>query len=43
MMWAGMGLDAMAIQSLEPRIRLDKFFAMPEYTMSAIVQAAQWS
>jgi diacylglycerol kinase (ATP) len=42
-MWAGMGLDAMAIQSLEPRIRLDKFFAMPEYTMSAIVQAAQWS
>jgi YegS/Rv2252/BmrU family lipid kinase len=43
MMWAGIGLDAMAIQSLEPRIRLDKFFAMPEYTMSAIWQAAQWS
>ena len=43
MMWAGIGLDAMAIQSLEPRIRLDKFFAMPEYTMSAIWQASQWS
>jgi YegS/Rv2252/BmrU family lipid kinase len=43
MMWAGIGLDAMAIQSLEPRIRLDKFFAMPEYTVSTIVQAAQWS
>lgn len=43
MMWAGIGLDAMAIQSLEPRIRLDKFFAMPEYTASAIWQAAQWS
>jgi diacylglycerol kinase (ATP) len=43
MMWAGIGLDAMAIQSLEPRIRLDKFFAMPEYTVSAIWQAAQWS
>jgi YegS/Rv2252/BmrU family lipid kinase len=43
MMWAGIGLDAMAIQALEPRIRLDKFFAMPEYTMSAMLQAAQWS
>jgi YegS/Rv2252/BmrU family lipid kinase len=43
MMWAGIGLDAMAIQALEPRIRLDKFFAMPEYTVSAIWQAAQWS
>jgi len=43
MMWAGIGLDAMAIQSLEPRIRLDKFFAMPEYTASAIWNAAQWS
>ena len=43
MMWAGIGLDAMAIQSLEPRIRLDKFFAMPEYSVSAIWQAAQWS
>lgn len=43
MMWAGIGLDAMAIQSLEPRIRLDKFFAMPEYAASAIWNAAQWS
>jgi YegS/Rv2252/BmrU family lipid kinase len=43
MMWAGIGLDAMAIQSLEPRVRLDKFFAMPEYTVSAIWNAAQWS
>ena len=43
MMWAGIGLDAMAIQAMEPRIRLDKFFAMPEYTVSAIWQAAQWS
>lgn len=42
MMWAGIGLDAMAIQALEPRIRLDKFFAMPEYATSAIWHAAQW-
>lgn len=43
MMWAGIGLDAMAIQSLEPRIRLDKFFAAPEYATSAIWNAAGWS
>ena len=43
MMWAGIGLDAMTIQSLEPRIRLEKFFAMPEYTAKTIWQAAQWS
>ena len=43
MMWAGIGLDALTIQSLEPRIRLDKFFAMPEYSFKAIWHAAQWS
>jgi diacylglycerol kinase family enzyme len=43
MMWAGIGLDALAIQSLEPRMRLDKFFAMPEYAATAIWNAAQWS
>jgi len=43
MMWAGIGLDALTIQALEPRIRLEKFFAMPEYAASAIWQAAQWS
>lgn len=43
MLWAGIGLDAMAIQSLEPRIRLDKFFAAPEYAATAIWNAAQWS
>jgi len=43
MMWAGIGLDALTIQSLEPRIRLEKFFAMPEYTAKTIWHAAQWS
>jgi YegS/Rv2252/BmrU family lipid kinase len=43
MMWAGIGLDAMTIHSLEPRIRLEKFFAMPEYTARTIWKAAQWS
>ena len=43
MMWAGIGLDALTIQSLEPRIRLEKFFARPEYAAKAIWNAAQWS
>ncbi len=43
MMWAGIGLDALTIQSLEPRIRIEKFFAMPEYAAKTIWQAAQWS
>lgn len=43
MMWAGIGLDALAVHSIEPRIRLEKFFAMPEFTAKTIWQAAQWS
>ena len=43
MMWAGIGLDAMTINSLEPRIRLEKFFNLPEYAARTIWSAAQWS
>ncbi len=43
MMWAGIGLDALTIHTIEPRIRLEKFFALPEYTAKTIWQAAQWS
>jgi YegS/Rv2252/BmrU family lipid kinase len=43
MMWAGIGLDALTIHSMEPRIRLEKFFAVPEYTAKTIWNAAQWS
>jgi len=43
MMWAGIGLDALTIHSLEPRIRLEKFFNLPEYTARTIWTAAQWS
>jgi YegS/Rv2252/BmrU family lipid kinase len=42
-MWAGIGLDALTIHSLEPRIRLEKFFAVPEYAAKTIWNAAQWS
>ena len=42
MMWAGIGLDAMTIHSIEPRIRLEKFLALPEYAAKTIWNAAQW-
>jgi YegS/Rv2252/BmrU family lipid kinase len=43
MMWAGIGLDALTIHSLEPRVRFEKFFAVPEYAARTIWNAAQWS
>src|SRR6185369_7369597 len=43
MMWAGLGLDAMAIHALEPRVRLEKLFNAPEFAARTILQAAQWS
>jgi len=43
MMWAGIGLDAMTIHSIEPRVRLEKFLSMPEYMAKTIWNAAQWS
>ena len=42
MMWAGIGLDALTIHSLEPRFRFEKFFNMPEYTAKTIWNAATW-
>jgi YegS/Rv2252/BmrU family lipid kinase len=41
-MWAGIGLDAMTIHALEPRFRLEKFFAFPEFTAQTLMQAAQY-
>jgi len=43
MMWAGIGLDALTIHTLEPRLRLEKFFAVPDITARTIWNAAQWS
>ena len=43
MMWAGIGLDALAIHALEPRIRLEKLFNAPEFAAKTILQAAQWN
>lgn len=41
-MWAGVGLDALAVHSLEPRMRLEKYFAVPHYAASSIWNASLW-
>jgi YegS/Rv2252/BmrU family lipid kinase len=41
-LWAGIGLDALAIHALEPRLRVEKFFAFPEYAAAAILKAQAW-
>lgn len=43
LLWAGMGLDAMTIHAIEPRIRVEKFFAFPEYFVTTVRNAAQWN
>ncbi len=43
LLWAGMGLDAMTIHSLEPRFRVEKFFSVPEYMGTTIWNASQWN
>ena len=43
LLWAGMGLDAMTIHALEPRIRVEKFFAFPEYFVTTVRTATVWS
>ena len=42
LLWAGMGLDALTIHALEPRIRVEKFFAFPEYFGTTVWNASQW-
>jgi diacylglycerol kinase family enzyme len=42
LLWAGIGLDALTIQQLEPRPRLDKFFTIPHYAAQVVWNAAQW-
>ncbi|MCC6298711.1 MAG: YegS/Rv2252/BmrU family lipid kinase [Anaerolineales bacterium] len=41
-MWAGIGLDALTIHAIEPRVRFEKFFAFTEFTAQTLMKAAQW-
>jgi diacylglycerol kinase (ATP) len=42
LLWAGIGLDAMAIHQLEPRPRFAKYVSVPQYVATAAWTAATW-
>jgi diacylglycerol kinase (ATP) len=42
LMWAGLGLDAMAIHQLEPRLRIEKYFNVPQFAAATIWSASTW-
>jgi diacylglycerol kinase (ATP) len=42
LLWAGIGLDAMAIQQLEPRPRAEKYVSVPQYVAATMWTAAVW-
>ncbi|NPA92742.1 MAG: YegS/Rv2252/BmrU family lipid kinase [Chloroflexi bacterium] len=43
LMWAGVGLDAVIVNEVEPRSRWEKPFTFPQYVLSAIKNTASWS
>jgi diacylglycerol kinase (ATP) len=42
LLWAGIGLDAMTIQQLEPRARAGKYVSVPQYAAATMWNAAVW-
>jgi diacylglycerol kinase (ATP) len=42
LLWAGMGLDALTIQNIEPRVRLEKYLSVPQYAAQTIWNATFW-
>ncbi|MFH2101734.1 MAG: diacylglycerol kinase family protein [Chloroflexota bacterium] len=42
LMWAGIGLDALAVKKLEPRKRFEKYLAVPHYAATTIWSATLW-
>jgi len=42
LLWAGIGLDALAIHRIEPRSRLSKYVAVPHYFASTVWEATFW-
>lgn len=42
LLWAGLGLDAMTVQQLEPRLRLEKYLTVPQYAALTIWNATFW-
>jgi diacylglycerol kinase family enzyme len=42
LLWAGLGLDAMAVQQLEQRMRFDKYFSVPQSAAITLWNATFW-
>jgi diacylglycerol kinase (ATP) len=42
MLWAGIGLDALAVKKLEPRKRFEKYLNVPEFFATTVWNAALW-
>lgn len=42
LLWAGIGLDAMIIQQLEPRPRVEKYVSVPQYVAAMAWNATIW-
>ncbi len=42
LLWAGMGLDALTVRQIEPRMRLEKYFSVPQYAAVTVWNASTW-
>lgn len=42
LLWSGIGLDAFIVNRIEPRRRMQKYFAFLAYATTAVWQAAKW-
>ncbi|MGA9532135.1 MAG: diacylglycerol kinase family protein [Anaerolineales bacterium] len=43
LLWAGVGLDGKVVNSIEPRERWEKAFAVAHYAMSAVWESLDWT
>jgi diacylglycerol kinase (ATP) len=42
LLWAGLGLDALTVHKVKPRLRFEKYLALPQYAALTIWNAAFW-
>ncbi len=42
LLWAGLGLDALTVHKVKPRLRFEKYLAMPQYAALTIWNATFW-
>jgi YegS/Rv2252/BmrU family lipid kinase len=42
LLWAGLGLDALTVHKVKPRLRFEKYLAIPQYAALSILNATFW-